>query len=81
MTARGSDDAFRSQADRAGATTQRAQWGTIRPTKPGMGAIFTVWVDASARYVLAPKELPLGVMTAAVGGLFLIIVLKRRVRP
>jgi iron complex transport system permease protein len=45
-----------------------------------MGAIFTVWVDAGARYALASKELPLGVMTAAVGGLFLIMVLKRRVR-
>ena len=58
-----------------------ARIGRCVPIAAGMGAIFTVWVDASARYVLAPKELPLGVMTAAVGGLFLIIVLKRRVRP
>jgi iron complex transport system permease protein len=50
------------------------------PIAAGMGAIFTVWVDAGARYVLAPKELPLGVMTAAVGGLFLIFVLKSRIR-
>jgi iron complex transport system permease protein len=58
-----------------------ARIGRCVPIAAGIGAIFTVWVDAGARYVLAPKELPLGVMTAAVGGLFLIIVLKRRVRP
>jgi iron complex transport system permease protein len=51
------------------------------PVAIGIGAIFAVWVDAGARYLLAPKELPLGVMTAAVGGLFLIIALKRKVRP
>jgi iron complex transport system permease protein len=58
-----------------------ARIGRSVPIAAGMGAIFTVWVDAGARYALAPKELPLGVMTAAVGGLFLIIVLNRRVRP
>jgi len=57
-----------------------ARIGRSVPIAAAMGAIFTVWVDAGARYLLAPKELPLGVMTAAVGGLFLIIVLKRRVR-
>jgi iron complex transport system permease protein len=57
-----------------------ARIGRSVPIAAGMGAIFAVWVDAGARYALAPKELPLGVMTAAVGGLFLIMVLKRRVR-
>lgn len=51
------------------------------PVAAGLGAIFAVWVDALARYLLAPKELPLGVMTAAVGGLFFILVLKRRKVP
>jgi iron complex transport system permease protein len=58
-----------------------ARIGRCVPIAAAMGAIFAVWVDAGARYALAPKELPLGVMTAAVGGLFLIIVLKRRKRP
>jgi iron complex transport system permease protein len=48
------------------------------PVAAMLGAIFAVWVDATARFVLAPKELPLGVMTAAVGGLFFVVVLKRR---
>jgi iron complex transport system permease protein len=47
------------------------------PIAAGIGAIFTVWVDAGARYLLAPKELPLGVMTAAIGGLFLIVAMTR----
>jgi iron complex transport system permease protein len=50
------------------------------PVAAAIGAIFTVWVDAGARYILAPKELPLGVMTAAIGGLFLIVILKRHRR-
>jgi len=45
-----------------------------------MGAIFAIWMDVSARSLFAPRELPLGVMTAAVGGLFFIVVLKRRQR-
>lgn len=57
-----------------------ARIGRCVPIAAGMGAIFAVWVDAGARWLLAPKELPLGVMTAAVGGLFLIVVLKRQGR-
>lgn len=48
------------------------------PVAAFMGAIFAVWVDAGARYALSPKELPLGVMTAAIGGLFFMAILKRR---
>lgn len=48
------------------------------PVAALLGAIFAVWVDAGARAALAPKELPLGVMTAAIGGLFFMIILKRR---
>lgn len=42
------------------------------------GSIFAVSVDAGARFALSPKELPLGVMTAAIGGVFLMAILKRR---
>ena len=48
------------------------------PVAAMLGAIFAVWVDAIARFILAPKELPLGVMTAAIGGLFFVFALKRR---
>lgn len=34
---------------------------------PLVGAVFMVWVDLLARSVVAPRELPLGVITALVG--------------
>ncbi|MGE4323868.1 MAG: FecCD family ABC transporter permease, partial [Sphingobium sp.] len=43
-----------------------------------LGAILTVWTDVAARAILAPRELPIGVMTAAIGGIFFIVILKRR---
>ncbi len=55
-----------------------AQMRWSLPVAAGMGAVFTVWVDAASRYVLAPKELPFSVMTAAVGGVFFIVILNRR---
>lgn len=48
------------------------------PVAALVGAVFAMWVDAGSRYALAPKELPLGVATAAVGGLFFLVALKRR---
>lgn len=54
-----------------------ARIGRGVPIAAGIGAIFTVWVDAGARFIVAPRELPLGVMTAAIGGLFLILAMTR----
>jgi iron complex transport system permease protein len=34
---------------------------------PLAGAVFMVWVDLASRVVVAPRELPLGVLTALVG--------------
>jgi len=48
------------------------------PVAALLGAMFAVWVDAGARYLLSPRELPLGVMTAAIGGLFFILILRGR---
>lgn len=45
-----------------------------------IGALFAIWVDAGARAALAPKELPLGVVTAAIGGLFFLFFLRRQRR-
>ena len=55
-----------------------AQMRWSLPTAAGLGAIFTVWVDAASRWALAPKELPFSVMTAAVGGVFFVVILRRR---
>ena len=48
-----------------------------RSGRGGHGRLFTVWMDVAARS-LAPQELPLGVMTAAVGGLFFVVILRQR---
>lgn len=55
-----------------------AQMRWSLPAAAGMGAAFTVWMDAASRFVLSPKELPFSVMTAAVGGVFFLAVLRRR---
>ena len=55
-----------------------AQMRWTLPAAAGMGAFFTVWVDAASRWALAPKELPFSVMTAAVGGAFFLVVLRQR---
>lgn len=39
----------------------------LLPTSAVVGAVFMVWVDAIARTVFAPQEVPVGVVTALVG--------------
>ncbi|WP_410524858.1 FecCD family ABC transporter permease [Pseudomonas sp. DTU_2021_1001937_2_SI_NGA_ILE_001] len=43
-----------------------------------LGALFLVWVDVAARSLIAPQDLPIGIATAALGGLFFIGMLRRR---
>lgn len=51
----------------------------LLPTVAILGAIFMVWVDALARTVFAPQELPTGVVTALVGvPAFAVILFRRR---
>ena len=42
------------------------------------GSLFTMWMDAVARTVLAPRELPIGVLTALLGGPFFLFLLKKQ---
>ncbi|MGL4475244.1 MAG: FecCD family ABC transporter permease [Shewanella sp.] len=42
------------------------------------GGIFMVWVDVLARLLIPNQELPVGVITAALGSVFFLFVLKRR---
>jgi iron complex transport system permease protein len=44
------------------------------------GAAFLVWADTLARTVLAPAELPVGVITALLGGPFFLFLLRRSLR-
>jgi iron complex transport system permease protein len=44
------------------------------------GAVFLIWADILARVVMAPEDLPIGVVTGLIGGLFFVWLLGRR-RP
>ncbi|MET3234132.1 UNVERIFIED_ORG: iron complex transport system permease protein [Burkholderia sp. 1263] len=50
----------------------------LLPVTTLFGAIFLIWVDVAARTIIAPEDLPIGVATAAIGGIFFIWLMKRR---
>ncbi|WP_240658609.1 FecCD family ABC transporter permease [Microbacterium sp. CPCC 204701] len=47
------------------------------PVTALLGALFLVWADALARTVMAPRELPIGILTALVGAPFLLVLVRR----
>lgn len=55
-----------------------AEHRRLVPISALLGALFLVWVDVVARTIIAPEDLPIGVVTAALGGLVFILLLKRR---
>ncbi|MFT4188689.1 MAG: iron chelate uptake ABC transporter family permease subunit [Aeromicrobium sp.] len=50
----------------------------LLPTSALLGAIFLVWADTFARTVIAPQELPVGIMTALVGVPMFVAILVRQ---
>ena len=60
---------------------------TVRMLFPGrqpilltalVGGLFMVWIDVLARCLLGNQELPVGIITAAIGSLFFLLILRRR---
>jgi iron complex transport system permease protein len=49
----------------------------VYPVAALIGAILLVWADVCARTVFAPRELPLGIVTAVVGAPLLVILVRR----
>ncbi|WP_145128730.1 iron ABC transporter permease [Pseudomonas sp. URMO17WK12:I11] len=49
----------------------------LMPVSALLGGVFLVWVDVAARTLIAPEDLPIGIATAALGGVFFILLLKR----
>ncbi len=45
---------------------------------PLLGAVLLVWVDIISRVLLAPVELPIGVITAVVGVPCFVLLMRRR---
>lgn len=52
----------------------------VLPASAFLGAILIIWVDVAARMIIAPEELPVGVLTAVFGGPIFIILLKRKTK-
>lgn len=52
----------------------------VLPISALLGGILVVWVDVAARMVIAPEELPVGILTAVLGGPIFIYMLKRNNR-
>jgi iron complex transport system permease protein len=50
----------------------------LLPASALLGAIFLVWADVIARNIMAPDDMPIGIVTGLVGGLFFIWLLRRR---
>ena len=48
------------------------------PVSALLGGILVVWVDVAARCLIAPEEMPVGVLTAVIGGPMFIWMLKKR---
>jgi len=54
-----------------------ARHRVLIPTSALLGSLFLLWADAFARIVMQPRELPIGVITAAIGAPFLLILVRR----
>ena len=49
----------------------------VLPVSPLLGGILVVWVDVIGRIIIAPEELPAGILTAVIGGPIFIWLLKK----
>ncbi|MFC7375449.1 FecCD family ABC transporter permease [Brachybacterium sp. GCM10030268] len=54
-----------------------ARHRVLIPASALLGALFLLWADALARVIMPPQELPIGVLTAAVGAPFLLVLVRR----
>ena len=55
--------------------------GDYRRVLPGsalVGAVFLLWADIAARTVMAPEDMPIGIVTGMVGGIFFVWLLGRK---
>ena len=52
----------------------------VLPISALLGGVLVVWVDVAARMMIAPEELPVGILTAVIGGPIFIIMLKKNTK-
>ncbi len=49
----------------------------ILPFSALFGALFLIWADIAARTVMAPEDMPIGIVTGLIGGIFFIWLLRQ----
>lgn len=47
------------------------------PVSAFIGGIFVLWADIAARTIMAPEDMPIGIVTGLIGGCFFVWLLKR----
>jgi len=52
----------------------------VLPASMLAGATFLVWADIAARTLMRPEDMPIGIVTGLVGGVFFVWLLRRRAR-
>lgn len=55
-------------------------YARVLPVSALFGAIFLLWADILARTVMAPDDMPIGVVTGLIGGVFFVWLLRRNPR-
>ena len=50
----------------------------VLPASAVIGAIFLLWTDIAARTIMAPEDMPIGIVTGLVGGIFFVWLLGKR---
>lgn len=50
----------------------------VLPISALFGGIFLLWADILARTIMAPEDIPIGIITGLIGGLFFIAILARK---
>ena len=53
-------------------------YNRVLPASLLLGAIFLIWADILARTLMAPEDMPIGIVTGLIGGVFFIFLLKSR---
>ena len=48
------------------------------PLSAFLGGIFVLWADIAARTIMAPEDMPIGIVTGLIGGLFFVWLLKSK---
>lgn len=50
----------------------------VLPLSAISGAVFLVWADTTARVIMAPEDMPIGIVTGLIGGLFFVWLMARK---